>query len=867
MSLPKKVKRLVSLGIALAIAIPVLVLGYRGYADLTIRIDYNYLFGERSAPEPSEFTAISVSGASVPGMKAAAESDALVLFINEGTTAIAVYDKRNGSVWYSVPPGANADELANNYQKEYMASSIWLEYFNPGRQLLSKMSYTDSVAHEQFTLYSIPGGVRIVYLIGEAPSLLSKLPVYITEQRLLEAVLERIDGSEARAIRRYYIESPEMPGYLQISPATMRNKPQLQRIYDAFEAAGYTEDDLRMDNAAVGAEYEDDTVNFITVPVNFTLNGDKLVVGIDASEIEESDSMQLYRMELLKFFGAATSEEEGYLFIPSGSGALIDFDNGKSAYESYSQRVYGHDLLEAFIILQQSEAIRLPVFGIKKQEGAMLAYVSKGAGAAFINADVAGKLNSYNVAFPSFTFRSWDEVTVMTDDYNASSRAFMTIVQKEKYTGPIEMTYCFLPGADDGYAEMAGYYRRLLQDEGSLPRDTVNDGAKAPFYVDILGSIEREQSYAGVPVYASVPMTTAAQAGEIASALTAGGVRNIQMRYLGWFNGGINHWAPKSIKPQNNIGGVKALQTLYEDIQSFGGSLFLDTTFSFSPERKKNYSVPKEAARFLGGFAAFHAYERNRVTLRRGSFYWENFGYINSPRIIPDYVDSFLKKYGEWGFDTLSVRDMGDMLTSDANQRYNLSREHTRIIYERELEKISERYASILINGGSQYALRHASGVTGSPVSASMFYIFDREVPFYQMVLHGLIPYAGAPVNISDNIDGEYELKMAEYGAAPYFIWSYQPTSEMRWTGYNRYYSTEYTTWLDGAVEMYKRLSAVSEQVRGARMTGHIVHDNGIHETRYDNQISVYVNYGYEQADMHGNSVPARGYTAGRSGQ
>jgi len=297
-------------------------------------------------------------------------------------------------------------------------------------------------------------------------------------------------------------------------------------------------------------------------------------------------------------------------------------------------------------------------------------------------------------------------------------------------------------------------------------------------------------------------------------------------------------------------------------LRASGGELYPDVTFSFSPVKKKNYSVPKEASRTLDGFSAVYAIEQNRVTLRRQGFYYENFGYINSPRIIADYIDSFVNKYEKWGFDTLSVRDMGDILTSDANQRYNLNRELTRIMYEQELEKLGGIYSNILINGGNDYALRHASGVTGAPAGASMFYIFDTEVPFYQMVLHGLIPYAGYPVNLSDNTDDLYELKMAEYGAAPYFLWTYQPTSDMRWTGYNRFYSTQYGDWMDKAVDIYHRLSAVQSRVESAQMTGHIFHDNGVNEAIYSNGISVYVNYTYTDAVIDNISIPARGYTA-----
>ena len=866
MVISKLVRRLITLGIVLAILIPAAVYVVRGYLDLTLRVDYSYLFGEITDIKVSKFESISIDGISIPEMSAVAETDTLALFIDESTTGIAVYDKRSGGIWYSIPPDAFEDEIANQYHKEYMASALFLEFFNPERLQLTRMSYTDSVLHEQFDLYSIPDGIRIEYRIGDAPSLRSKMPIYITAERLEEAVLGRIDAREARALRRYYAEAPDKPGFMQILGGYLNSTVALQRILDAFEEAGYSEEDLRIDDEAAGIAYvSEEDYKYIMIPVDYYLRDDKLIVHVDTALIEEPDEMQLFRMELLKFFGAGSSDEKGYLFVPSGSGALINFQNDKSAYGAYSQPVYGGNLLEQAIILQQIEPVRMPVFGVKKEYGAILAHISKGAGSVIVNADVAGKFNSYNCTYPTFVFRAWDDVFVASNELEASAQLAMTIVQKDKYDGPIEIAYCFLPGAGDGYEQMAAYYRNLLQSEDKLPHDNVNKSGKIPFYTDILGAVEREVNYVGIPVYTNVTMTTAQQAGKITEALTDAGVDNIQMRYLGWFNGGINHWAPKNIRPIRNTGGIKALQNLYNDLEDNGGSLYLDATFVFSPARRRNFNVPNEAARELNGFPAMHAIERNRVTLRRGSFYWENFAYINSPRIIPDYIERFSERYNKWGFDTLSVRDMGNVLSADLNQRYNLSREHTKIIFEQQLSKINDNYSSFLIDGGNEYALRHTSGITGAPVSATMFYIFDMEVPFYQMVLHGLVPYAGQPVNLSNNTDNEYELRMAEFNAAPYFLWSYNETTELRWTGYNRFYSTGYTDWINEATQMYKRLAAVNQQVMNARMTGYIVHDNGIRETQYDNNISVYVNYNYEDTDINGVTIPARGYVTGGS--
>ena len=48
-------------------------------------------------------------------------------------------------------------------------------------------------------------------------------------------------------------------------------------------------------------------------------------------------------ISILPYFGAAGLEDSGYMLIPDGSGALINFNNQKASYGAYSQNVYGRD--------------------------------------------------------------------------------------------------------------------------------------------------------------------------------------------------------------------------------------------------------------------------------------------------------------------------------------------------------------------------------------------------------------------------------------------------------------------------------------------------------------------------------------------
>lgn len=81
----------------------------------------------------------------------------------------------------------------------------------------------------------------------------------------------------------------------------------------------------------------------ITIPVTYVLEEDGLAASVLVNEITEGDN-QLITVSLLEYFGAGSMEDEGYMFVPDGSGAIINFNNGKTKVDAYSKEVYGEDV-------------------------------------------------------------------------------------------------------------------------------------------------------------------------------------------------------------------------------------------------------------------------------------------------------------------------------------------------------------------------------------------------------------------------------------------------------------------------------------------------------------------------------------------
>ena len=79
------------------------------------------------------------------------------------------------------------------------------------------------------------------------------------------------------------------------------------------------------------------------IPMTITLEKDNVNVSIISEEIKEKEAtdskgLVLLDIGLLQFFNAATSEDEGYMVVPDGSGAVINYNNQLSAtlYDIYN---------------------------------------------------------------------------------------------------------------------------------------------------------------------------------------------------------------------------------------------------------------------------------------------------------------------------------------------------------------------------------------------------------------------------------------------------------------------------------------------------------------------------------------------------
>jgi len=553
------------------------------------------------------------------------------------------------------------------------------------------------------------------------------------------------------------------------------------------------------------------------MPVDFILDNDALTINIGLSSIETESENLIQGIELMRYFGAGSPEDEGYIFIPSGSGALIDFNNGKNNHERYVGSVYGVDPLGRRMISQQTHDVSIPVFGIKNNNAAVLAVIENGSALATINADVSGRVSSFNSAWFHFILRGTDTAMLR------GSEDTMTIVQQNAYEGDITVRYVFLTDENAGYPGMARAYQNYLKEKDILKPLIPEENS--PFYLSLLGAIEKQEFFMGTPYYATVPMTTYSQASDIIKKLNAQGVDSIQTQWLGWFNRGANHDVADKINPVRKLGTRSDRNELTDLLHKGGGELYPAVRFQALRWDSRRISMSRNVTQDILGYSGiFTSFNRQTLSVIR-TMYRSDVYYLIHPRVMPYHIDSFISAYNSLGYNnTLALEDIGGLLSQSSYRNHSIDRESSKLIAAEQMQKLYDESGPMMISAGNDYSFFAAGHLIDLPTTADRYFIIDHSVPFIQMVLHGYIDHSGTPINTREVFEYDYTLLTSlSTGSAPHFLWTHQPTTNLAFTQYDILYSTQYETWFDDAIKLYNKYNNVFSELRTSPITDHVI--------------------------------------------
>ena len=804
----------------------------------------------KSKTEKGErFVAVNEDKPDVEGMVLVSENDNLKLYTNLETTEIAVYNKNDGSITYSNPQDRDT-HTGTGINASNLSSTLAVTYYNKAGNVATINNYDMSIKNGQFETESIKDGIRYIYTLADEDSIASIVPYYISEDGL-NKVMEKSSDYDARTVKgKYKLEN----GTYVLNDSAKKSKVGMEKLNKIFEKAGYTEEDYAKDMEG----HEEDESLSITIPLEYRLTDKGLEATVKVADIEEHGNVYISQIDVLQFFGAASNKAQGYILVPDGSGALINLNSGNQA-TTYNQAIYDIDpVAQNYVVIEETECARLPIFGIKADDNAIFARITAGDAIASVNADVAGKLNNYNYAYASFNVREKELLNMFGVQ---GSKSDIPVVEKSLYKIDLSVSYSFLTKDDASYSGMARTYRKQLIDEGILKE--TNQSESVPLYLDIIGGVEQKKHIMGIPYEGVCAMTTYDEASEIVDNLYDSDITNLRLNYQGWFNGGIYHDVADKIKLIGSVGSKSDLESLNKKLEDKGGKLFMDVAFQKVSHESKRFTSVLEASKYYSGYVV-ELGATDPSTVRQTSnleWYDEMIYYMISPKFLNRYVDKFASKITKYDVSGINLTDLGSVLTSDKKRSELINRQQAENIVIGQYEKLAETKKNLMETGGNEYSLKYVSDIIDAPTSYSAYYIIDEQVPFYEMVIHGSISYSGEAFNLmDDDLDDDFVLNCIEYGIAPRFTLSYKDPSKMKYTSSADKYSVLYTTWLDKAKEMYGNINEALKDVDGSAMINHEKLDNGLIKVDYENGKTIYINKTSQDITVDGNTVKAKNY-------
>lgn len=574
------------------------------------------------------------------------------------------------------------------------------------------------------------------------------------------------------------------------------------------------------------------------IPVEVRLIEDYAEIKVIDSEIEEG-AFSLLNLKAYPQFGAQPSKDQnGYLLLPDGSGALIRFEENRLGDKSvYREPVYGADLAFYNEMTNRNE-VRMPVFGLKSGDQAFLGVMTEGEAYAKLFAAPAGSLGTSNWISPEWQYR----IKFFQSTDRDGLEGFYTF-SKERFEAPSRSArYYLLEGEDIGYDTMASRYRQYLVEEKGLAR-LQPDSGDIPFYADMIAADLQQ----GVLWDDYIVGTTTGEAERMVSELGQAGIGNITAIYHGWQKWGYSSYGGL-LPADKRTGGNDGIKRLTEAIRSKGGKLLLAANYSLNNSGRGGFWNLNDGLRNLAG------------TLQEAEFGGQTGIPIVSPLYSFREAKADLDSYKELGVDgILFTGGIGSALHTDFNNRNRATRLEVQDGQQGVLRETADTLGFAAVEDAGFYSLPEAGHIHRIADDYSYDMFADEAVPFAQIALHGLATYTLEWGNLRDEYEEEY-LRSAEYGAYPAYVFTAAPSESFKEAYSVWYYSMNYRDWIETASDQYKKLNLALREAQDQFIVKHRELAPGVKETVYENGLAVVVNYNTEPYRGAGYEVPAKDF-------
>ena len=858
------------------------------------------------------------------------------LYVDTQSAEIALYNVKTGEYTFSNPYdiainsefGVTTTDANEDPIRQALLSQIILTYEDVATGATYTMkSYTDAVlAGDQITFAKIENGVRVEYAIGTVETK-RLIPRWIEKSRFETLILAKFEENRSNftdAENQVYNQIKTQVSYKLVGPAGenavydpkstpdpvkpetfqflventgaqlyfmqkvgARSEKNLEAMIRKY-CPEYTFDQLEEDHEITGYEGDEKEPPLFRMAIEYKIDKNGLTATIPGKSIRFNETnYRLSTIALLPYFGCtaitkttgsagddtgAYTRNDGYIFIPDGSGTLLSYYNSDGTLKTGIQggTMYGYDyaIEDLSATEANTETYRVPVFGLveeysitktinKKALGdsvparqetqvttgkrGFLAIIEAGESFASIRANLrqtpwAGASGSteYSTVYALFNIKQTDSVNVGSSIGDANSS--MSAIDDTKYVGNYTIRYKTLSdpdtakaagydSCDPSYIGMANAYREYLINNGSLKAlEEKAVESTLPLYIHSFGALNGQDTFLSIPITVEKPLTTFADVITMSEDLKSAGITNLNFILEGFANGNMSKpYYPTYVKWGKKVGGEKGLQELLIYANDPNNDINIYPEFDFSTayfvKAFSGFSYRKHAARAMSGrYTTKRDYDYVFQVIRKFGK-----GNVVSSGAYLKLFEKFAEDYDKYTIGGISVLSLGTDLNSDFNEDYAITREDSKINTMELLSEIADHYNKVVVEGGNAYTWAYVTDILDISLDNSRYQISSASIPFVGMVLHGYKNYTGGVINTSGDIQYDV-LKSLENGAALYFLLSYQGSSEFKdayMMGLNENYSVNFGTWRDDVVKYYNQLNGAIGSLQTATITDH----------------------------------------------
>ena len=398
--------------------------------------------------------------------------------------------------------------------------------------------------------------------------------IYKSSYTLVDLSKETIENTIQTLKNAYPVlqTNPDLKFYVikDNSEKTLKRIEDLIRNY----CPEYTFDELEYDHELTGYEGTEKEPPLFRLAIEYTFDENGFSATVPAKSIRYNETnYTLDSITILPYFGCSTVKEvagrqttDGYLFLPDGSGTILEYYNNDGSVKTGAQNIsvygidYAYEDLSSANNTANAQVCRMPVYGltdyytvskevVRSGRPNMLtstsgrrgyvAIIEAGESLATITASLGTMLWTnlaigeceYNTVYASFSMQQTDKVSLGASLGGGSgiSKSIDT-----RYTGNYTIRYILLGDSESAveeptYVGMASAYRNYLISTGAIAKFSEEElKSQLPLYIQTLGSMRVEDTFLTFPVTVTKALTSFDDIKEMTASLGNSGVDNIK---------------------------------------------------------------------------------------------------------------------------------------------------------------------------------------------------------------------------------------------------------------------------------------------------------------------------------------------------